>query len=621
MTADILVARSVGGVFDVTNAPSRKAPALQALKPLRPRVAQALTAAPVQTTASPERTRHATIACVIPAYNEQESIVAVLESLLSQTRLPDVIHVVVNNTDDDTVELVGRFVGKHQRTVKGTVYRTEVFCHDMGVNPDKKVGALHFGYRLARGYDYLLGVDGDTTLHRDAVERLELEIVDDPRIGGLSAIYSIDPATVSGPVGKLLVAGQRAQFAAFNLDNLLRGRNMAVLGGQCSLFSMAALEDVMIKYHQRTPWVRDSEVEDSLLSLQIKACGYSTKISARARADVGGMSTLRALHGQQVKWNYGAIDLMWPGQRGNTKGQPFHPNLRLRWFENFSMLTNILTRMAFLLLLTAALSIHAFVFNPVWLIPPAVAVLLNMRLMLTMKHRSALDICCALLVFPAEMYMWIRIGHFLTAWTNFFARVEKDNWAAQAAAERGRGSAHVFPLLLVSAVFLALIYAWGQQAVNVQSAILSIGWPLLYLVTVVQTMFMGRKLLRRHRGFTVKLRSPAGHRQRARGGIRSHRIPPASTSRTRECAFGDHLRPQGTASRPTTTGWLTWRSLGAAIPASLRLAKMLTLVSRPPDTSRSTGTTAACTATAATFPPPSSSAQAGVAMPNCSPSR
>ena len=64
---------------------------------------------------------------------------------------------------------------------------------------------------------------------------------------------------------------------------------------------------------------------------------------------------------------------MWPGQRGDIKGQPLHPNLRLRWYENISMLFNITARMGFLLLLAAALSIHAFVFNPIWLIPPAVA--------------------------------------------------------------------------------------------------------------------------------------------------------------------------------------------------------------------------------------------------------
>jgi len=447
--------------------------------------------------------RFATISAVIPCYNEQDTIGAVLTSLLAQTRLPDVIHVVVNNTDDDTPEIAGRFAGSHTRMVKGVEYHTVVHVHDMGSNPDKKVGALNFGYKISHGYDFLLGVDGDTTLDRQAVEWLEKEMVGDPRIGGLSAIYSIDKSTVHGGVAKFLVAGQRAQFAAFNMDNLLKGRNMAVLGGQCSLFSIRALESVMVGYHQSAPWVRDSEVEDSKLSLQIKDSGFSTKISARARANVGPMLDLRGLHGQQVKWNFGAIDLFWPGQRGDTKGQPMHPNLRLRWYENLLMLSNITTRMAFLLLLAAALSIHAFVFNPIWLIPPAVAVLLNLRLAVAMQDKSVSDLLYAGTAVPAETYMWVRMGHFLTAWAQFFARVEKDNWAAQAAAERGRGSAYIFPAIVAAAVFAGLAFAWTQQSIGIQSAILSIGWPVLYIATIVQTLFMARKVVRRHRGFTV----------------------------------------------------------------------------------------------------------------------
>ena len=215
------------------------------------------------------------------------------------------------------------------------------------------------------------------------------------------------------------------------------------------------------------------------------------------------METLRALHGQQVKWNYGGIDLLWPGQRGDSKGQPLHPNLRLRWYENIAMLSNITARMGFLLLLAAALSIDAFVFNPVWLIPPVVATLLNLRIAASMHDKSASDILYALLVAPAELYMWLRMGHFLTAWVQFFARVEKDNWAAQAAAERGRGSAYVMPAVCAVATFVVLIVAWGQQSIGIQSAILSIGWPVLYLLTVIQTLFMVRKLVRRQRGFTV----------------------------------------------------------------------------------------------------------------------
>jgi biofilm PGA synthesis N-glycosyltransferase PgaC len=451
-----------------------------------------------------EERRHATISCIIPAYNEEDTIADVLTSLLAQTRLPDVIHVIVNNTDDDTAEIARRFEGEHHRTVRGEPFRTVVYVHDIGTNPDKKVGALNFGFELVKDeYDFLLGVDGDTVADRRAVEFLEAEIASDPRIGGISAIYSVDEAPVKGLIARFLTSGQRAQFAAFNLDNLLRGRNMAVLGGQFSIFSMLALEEVRRHNRQKTPWVNDSEVEDSLLSLQIKNLGFVTKISAFARADVGGMSTLRALDGQQVKWNFGAIDLMWPGNRGNTAGQPLHPNLRLRWAENFAMVTNIITRIGFLLLLAASLSIHAYVFSPIWLIPPAIAILLNLRIALSMKGRSGRDIAFALFGIPAEIYMWVRMGHFLRAWVKFFSKTNTDNWAAQAAAEKGKGSAYLMPLVLTVALSATVLYAWLQQPVAIQSAILSIGWPALYIATVVQTVVMLRKVFRKHRGFTA----------------------------------------------------------------------------------------------------------------------
>ena len=443
------------------------------------------------------------IGCVIPAYNEQDTIADVLKSLLAQKRLPDEIHVVVNNTTDKTFRIASKFAGKHEVTRKKSTQTTEVFVHDIGKNVDKKVGALNHGFDLVQGCDYFLGVDGDTTLHRDTVKQLEEEILSDPRIGGISAIYSIDDTKVRGPIARFLIAGQRSQFASFNMQNMLRGRNMAVLGGQCSIFSMNVLREVMKDNHQRSPWVKDSEVEDSLLSLQIKSAGYLTKISANARADVGGMTTLRALDGQQVKWNYGAIDLMWPGQRGDTQGQPFHPNLRLRWAENFGMLTNALTRLLFVLLLGASLSIHAFVFSPWWLIPPAVAILLNLRIALSMKNRTVRDVLFAITGIPAEVYMWIRVGHFFRAWVKFLSRTQTDNWANQAKAERGKGYGYLIPVITVVVLLVALGCTWLQLPTIVQTSILWVAWPALYVVTILQTAVMVRRLFRRHRGYLV----------------------------------------------------------------------------------------------------------------------
>lgn len=444
-----------------------------------------------------------TIGCVIPAYNEEESIAGVIEALLAQTRVPDVIHVVVNNTSDATVKIASAYSGPHElRTDLGEQF-TEVFVHDIGKNPDKKVGALNYGYALVEGYDYLLGVDGDTVADSRAVEYLESEAVSDSRIGGISAIYTIDDKPITGAMARFLIAGQRTQFAAFNLQNMLRGRNMAVLGGQFSIFSTSALREAMAQNHQSTPWVKDSEVEDSLLSLQIKSAGYLTKISPFARADVGGMTTLSAYDAQQVKWTYGAIELMWPGQRGDTKGQPFHPNLRLRWFENFGMLTNLFVRVAFLTLLAGSLSIDAFAFSPLWLIPPAVAMLLNLRIARTMKNVNRTDIFFAVLFLPAEIFMWVRISHFVRSWSRFLSRKKVDNWAMQAKAERGGGLGHWVPLLVLVAAAVALAVIWMLVGSTVQSSILWIGWPIVGVVTVLQTLMMFSKLVRRQHGFKV----------------------------------------------------------------------------------------------------------------------
>ena len=447
--------------------------------------------------------QRATVGCIIPAYNEAETIAGVLDSLLMQSRLPDVIHVIINNSSDDSVEIASHYAGPQTRMTATGEQSTVIYVHDIGKNPDKKVGALNYGFTLIEGMDYLLGVDGDTTPEPDAVEHLVEEITSDDRIGGISAIYSIDDRPIKGGIAKFLIAGQRTQFAAFNLQNLLRGRNMAVLGGQFSIFSTHALREAMRQNHQNSPWVRDSEVEDSLLSLQIKSAGYLTKISPYARANVGGMTTLSGYDAQQVKWTYGAIELMWPGQRGDTKGQPLHPNLRLRWLENFGMLTNLFVRVAFVTLLAGSLSINAFVFSPWWLIPSGMAILLNVRIARTMKDSNSRDILFAATFLPAEMFMWVRLSHFVRSWSRFFSRKKVDNWAMQAKAEKGGGLGHWTPLIVLIAIAIAMTIVWMLIGPMAQSTILWIGWPIVGVVTVLQTLGMFFKLVRRYHGYKV----------------------------------------------------------------------------------------------------------------------
>jgi hypothetical protein len=214
------------------------------------------------------------------------------------------------------------------------------------------------------------------------------------------------------------------------------------------------------------------------------------------------MDTLRSLDAQQVKWNFGAIDLMWPGQRGDTKGQPFHPNLRLRWFEHMSMVVNIVSRTMFILLLAGSLELHAFVFSPWWLLPPLGAVWLNYRVAASMEFANRRDRLFALLIVPAEAYMVIRMGHFVRAWLKFFSKQQTDNWAAQAKAERGKGVAWMYPFLAFGIVFVILGLIWTLLLpIPLRSDILAVCWPILGVITVLQTAWMLIKAMKRYRGF------------------------------------------------------------------------------------------------------------------------
>jgi hypothetical protein len=120
-----------------------------------------------------------------------------------------------------------------------------------------------------------------------------------------------------------------------------------------------------------------------------------------------------------------------------------------------------------------------------------------------MKKRSARDIWFALLVFPAEIYMWVRLGHFLRAWTKFLSRKQVDNWAAQAKAERGSGNGYLVPILVLVLCVIALMFTWFQLPTPTQSQILRIGWPILGIITALQTLTMVTKIFQRHRGYKV----------------------------------------------------------------------------------------------------------------------
>ncbi len=165
------------------------------------------------------------------------------------------------------------------------------------------------------------------------------------------------------------------------------------------------------------------------------------------------------------------------------------------------MVINITTRFMFIMLLAGSLSINAFVFSWWWLIPPFAAIWLNFRVARSMEFVNRRDYLFSLLIFPAEIYMIIRMGHFIRAWLKFFSKQQTDNWAAQAKAERGKGFAWMYPFIGALVIFAIAAVIWVQLPIQLRSDILAVAWPILGVITVLQTAWMLIKASRRYRGY------------------------------------------------------------------------------------------------------------------------
>ena len=84
----------------------------------------------------------------------------------------------------------------------------------------------------------------------------------------------------------------------------------------------------------------------------------------------------------------------------------------------------------------------------------------------------------------------------------FFSRQQTDNWAAQAKAERGKGIAWLYPYVAFLVIFAIAAAIWTLLLpIPLRSDILAVCWPILGVITVLQTAWMVIKAMKRYRGF------------------------------------------------------------------------------------------------------------------------
>ena len=429
------------------------------------------------------------ILALVPAHNEEADIARTVEALLSQTRKIDRIVIILDNCTDGTEKILGRYKGI---TVMKTVG-----------NLDKKVGALSQGWqRYAHQFDYILGVDADTVIAKDGVEQLETEMIRVPSAAGVMARYTFDINQGSTFIARQLIRAQRMDFASWLTDIMARNRSTYVLGGQATLFRVKHLQEVIDTHERHSPWDPDAQVEDMELTWRLHEAGRKTLVSATARAYAGPMVTVKGLMGQRRKWDEGMAALLWQNKMPDK-------NTMIPWRQQFNMFSNGIVRILFVVLLMLSLSVHQFVWSPIWFLPILVGIALNFKVAWRVPDRTPADLLYAILVIPAEMWMISRMWSTLVSWLNIWFGARRDGWAAQAAAESGKGTANtkVISKLLGAALALAAFVAVGMWAwidiasPALQRSVLTTGWAIASVMTIILTGFALIKLFKPTRGY------------------------------------------------------------------------------------------------------------------------
>ncbi|MFH8753933.1 glycosyltransferase family 2 protein [Streptomyces rimosus] len=246
---------------------------------------------------------------LVPARNEEVGVLTSLDSLARQTRRPDLIIVVVNNSTDRTEEIAQRFADD-ENTPKTVVL-------NFADNPHKKAGALNYGLnwlreavggRLARTVRHVLVMDADTELHPKFIERARNVIASDPELGGVSAACLGRTDLWRSPWQRYLLGMQIIEYGRAASSRYRR--DVHTMSGAGSFYRSEALQG-LLDWRGQVFWEDHRNlVEDYETTLALKESGWKVTANQLCIAYTDLMPTLRELLQQRERWSRGTVDTL-----------------------------------------------------------------------------------------------------------------------------------------------------------------------------------------------------------------------------------------------------------------------------------------------------------------------
>lgn len=334
------------------------------------------------------------VVVLIPAHNESEGIAETVTALSRQTRLPDEILVVSDNSTDNTVDLAKR-AGAHVTETVGNSY--------------KKAGALNQALsavlpRLQED-DFVLVQDADSVLDPEFIESALSHLVADDRLGAVGGVFRGQDG--GGFVGHL----QRNEYARYARDvRRLKGRCLVVTG-TAAVFRASTLRHVCSARMSREIPIGDGHggiydttvlTEDNEISFALMHLGYKILSPKGCTLTTEVMPTWRELWNQRLRWKRGAIENCV--QYGLTRVTvPY-------WGRQLVTMLGVLVTAAYLATIVWSLVVFGSLnIQPFWLALTGVFVV---ERVVTLRDRGLVRqiIACTLYELPFDIFLQICHG-------------------------------------------------------------------------------------------------------------------------------------------------------------------------------------------------------------------
>ncbi len=244
-----------------------------------------------------KRLRHAPrVSVLIPAHNEELSIIRCIDSVRKSTIRNLEIVVIDDASTDRTVEIVTDYIRKNPD------FNCKVRLLRRFENGGK---ASALNYALVRGLEgeFVMTLDADSMIHPEAIENATDYLIDDPKVAGVAANVRVtNTLTVLGLLQKFeyLVGYRSKKF--YTMSN-----SEYIVGGVASTYRYETLKEVGF-------YDNDTQTEDIALSLKIASLGnrsHQLIYGADVLAMTEGVQTISSLLRQRYRWKLGSLQSLF----------------------------------------------------------------------------------------------------------------------------------------------------------------------------------------------------------------------------------------------------------------------------------------------------------------------